>query len=362
MRRLLLLICLALLTTGGATARTWYVTSDGTGDAPTTQAGVDSATAGDTVLVACGTYYEHDINMKSGVILTGETGLPDCVVIDAGYSGRVVQCIDCDATTVIRGLSLFRGSTGFDATPGYGGGMLCVGPVGLPSITVSDCLFSDNNTEGGGAGIACLDAGVTITRCEFYVNSGGSWGGGLYCSGTTPVTISECFFTVNSVSGVGGGVACLASFPTISNCIFLGNTAWNGGSGGSSGSDVYCMGGASPTIRNTIFWGGFAGEPISCDLESAATLVCCDIYEGAEGDWTGCIADQFGVNGNISADPLFCDPPMRYFKVQSCSPCLPGHHPDGYDCGGVIGIFGVGCDCQSASEPATWGAIKSMYR
>ena len=39
-----------------ALARTWYITPDGLGDAPTIQAGVDSSSAGDTVLVACGTY------------------------------------------------------------------------------------------------------------------------------------------------------------------------------------------------------------------------------------------------------------------------------------------------------------------
>lgn len=62
-----------------AFAITWNVPTD----APTIQAGIDSASAGDTVLVACGTYYEHDIAMREGITLRSETGLPDCVVIDA---------------------------------------------------------------------------------------------------------------------------------------------------------------------------------------------------------------------------------------------------------------------------------------
>ena len=31
----------------------------------------------------------------------------------------------------------------------------------------------------------------------------------------------------------------------------------------------------------------------------------CDVYGNEGGDWTDCIADQLGQDGNISADPLF---------------------------------------------------------
>ena len=64
-------------------SRTWHILPDGSGDAPTIRAGVDSAAVGDTLEIACGTYYEHHIVVKSGLVLRSETGQPECVTIDA---------------------------------------------------------------------------------------------------------------------------------------------------------------------------------------------------------------------------------------------------------------------------------------
>ena len=69
---------------------------------------------------------------------------------------------------------------------------------------------------------------------------------------------------------------------------------------------------------------------------------------------------ELGLRGNFSADPLFCDAAAGDFTLSSQSPCLPGNHPDGADCG-LIGAFGQGCGTVSV-QPSSWGAIKEMYR
>ena len=115
-------------------------------------------------------------------------------------------------------------------------------------------------------------------------------------------------------------------------------------------------------IENTIIAYN-AKTAVDCDCPLIPpTLSCCDIYGNGEGDWVGCIADQLGVNGNFSACPSYCISGHLWPGLCDESPCLPGNHPDGYDCG-LIGAQGEGCSCGvSQTEPSTWGAIKSMYR
>jgi len=84
MRKILAVVVIAALTpVCAAFCRTWTVNSAGSGDAPTIQAGIDSASAGDTVKVMSGTYYEHEIQVKSGILLTHQSSLTENCIIDA---------------------------------------------------------------------------------------------------------------------------------------------------------------------------------------------------------------------------------------------------------------------------------------
>ncbi len=68
-----ILAIILMLTPAVGGARTWHVQMDGLGDAPTIQAGIDSAATGDTVLVSPGEYAES-LAMKNGVALLSEAG------------------------------------------------------------------------------------------------------------------------------------------------------------------------------------------------------------------------------------------------------------------------------------------------
>jgi hypothetical protein len=104
-----ILATLLLLLPAGTPARTWHIEPDGTGDAPTVQAGIDSAAVGDTVLLACGSYYERNVVLKSDITVRSESGDPDCAVLDAGFVDRIFSSEHLSAETRLEGLTLTHG-------------------------------------------------------------------------------------------------------------------------------------------------------------------------------------------------------------------------------------------------------------
>jgi hypothetical protein len=109
------------------------------------------------------------------------------------------------------------------------------------------------------------------------------------------------------------------------------------------------------TIANTIIAFSTDGPGIEATSGDAVTLVCCDVYGNQGGDWIGALANQYGINGNISADPLFCDPEAGDLTLHEDSPCAPG-----VECG-LMGAWPVACGSTPTVE-TTWGAIKALYR
>ncbi|MCK4415498.1 MAG: right-handed parallel beta-helix repeat-containing protein [Candidatus Eisenbacteria sp.] len=201
-------------------------------------------------------------------------------------------------------------------------GLACDG--GSP--TIEGCRFFEN----GGIGLRLRESSATITGCSFW-NNYASDGGALYLDWDYSGTVMDCLFYNNTAAGSGGAVWCGTGAPTFINCTMAYNDAGSGAGGIACGS-------ATVTIENTIIAFSTTGEAVA----GSATLSCCDLYGNAGGDWVGDIAGQFGIDGNISEDPLFCNPPAGDFTLPEDSPCAP-FSPPNPECG-LIGSEPVVCD------------------
>jgi hypothetical protein len=285
---------------------THVVRPDGTGDYPTIQAAIDASVDGDIIELTDGTFTgegNRDIDyLGKAITVRSQSGDPTTCILDCGGSDEELH----------RGLRFHSGE----------------GPE-----SVLEGVQITNGYAGDGAGVYSYNASPTLRNCLFSNNVAGVHGGGLCFSGGSPVLIS-CTLT-NNQAYFGGGLLCVNSLgATLRNCTLSHNSA-NYGSGLHTWQ-------SSVTLENTIIALGPDGKAITCEQGGDARLTCCDIYDNTDGDWVGCIADQYSINGNISEDPLFCDPENGDFTLAENSPCLPGNHPDGVDCG-LIGAFGEGC-------------------
>jgi hypothetical protein len=352
--RYLLVSLLAIMGATGVSAATWTVRPDGSGDVPTIQAAMDTAVAGDTVLVSCGTYYEHDIQVKNGIYFTSATGNPDCVTIDGQDLGRVLKCDFLDATTSIVGLTVMAGNV--NLTGGYGGGLYCY----KSNPRVTNCAFIDNSALlGGGAWVR--ESSPVFTNCDFIDNyvccvDDFYWamGGGVSISMGRPVFVNCIFRDNGSNSCFGGGVSAAADSVAFKHCLFEQNRG--------CGAAMYLAGRMTVlencTLVANIAYGGASG--IQFDYSAYASLedcimafnenrfvmewisaepvepllTCCNLYGNEHGDWVTLIADQYGVRGNISEDPLFCDVDHSDYYLLPGSPCLD------VDTCGTMGAYG----------------------
>lgn len=221
--RMSTIACFLILLATRADARTWNIVVDGSGDAPTVQAGVDSAAPGDVVMLGPGTYGwaaqgaagGSMIGMRRDITLRGAAGATS-TVLDAEYSGRVLRC-ENTGDTRLEALTIRRGNSGVIEG---GGGIRAFGDTRL---TVSDCVIEDNfagRVDGGG--ILATSPGTTIQNCQFLRNRAGfdAGGGGIRIYGGSG-TITNCTFRDNTAPGGG---AILAIDTRVADCWFVNNT------------------------------------------------------------------------------------------------------------------------------------------
>ena len=118
-------------------ARTWHVLVDGSGDAPTIQAGIDSSAVGDTVLVAPGTYHEAIDFLGKDIVVKSSSGAAATIIDGSGLGYYTVSIQDHETRAAIL--------QGFTVT----GGLISASPSSNPSPSVLGNTVSHNHGNSG---------------------------------------------------------------------------------------------------------------------------------------------------------------------------------------------------------------------
>ena len=202
-------------------ARTWNINPGGTGDAPTIQAGIDSANTGDLVLLADGTYTgigNKDIKYKGKAITVESLSMdPSACIIDCEadtimanrYQGFIFNNGE-SATSVLRGVTIVNGyarTNDGHVEHQYGGGIYCR----ESSPTINNCILRNNHAQDGGAVYCGSNSNPTFTECIFRdnictpISETNAEGGGLFCSASSPI-LFDCRFENNYAKASGGAI------------------------------------------------------------------------------------------------------------------------------------------------------------
>jgi len=403
-----LLLCLAAT----AQARTWNVLEDGSGDAPTVQAGIDSSAAGDTVLVYPGTYREA-INFQGKIIVVRSSSGPDVTTLDATGIGTWAVTFDAvvSRSAILEGMRITGGNGGViihSSQPSIlgnvitgngpvqsGGGIWCsadtfypwypliqgntitgnvannlAGGVGTLQRMIPDIVdnhIADNEAisgDGGGIYYRSFENGAVIRGNTVIHNRAGDHGGGIYVwhvgdIGTLEVEVSWNLIAGNIADGregtgnSGGGIFTWETNAWIHHNTIVQNTG--DGATGTYGAGIVLDQPGSPLVEKNIIAFNLKGGGIWCGNGATPTIQNNLAWQNVGGDGVGDCPTWWQTNGNIVADPAFCDTLSGDFHLHQDSPAIT-------HIAGPLGVYPIpGCGPVPVRH-TTWGMLKSKYR
>jgi predicted outer membrane repeat protein len=327
------------------------------GDVSSLQVAMALAADGDTLRLAPGLYSEPMLNTPQGpsmlvldrvltIIGEGE------VVLHGGWEGRILYVTDRAAGSHLIGLKFKAGmawtggaihqesvllhlsACGFDQNGAEHSGGALFSSRG--SLAIMACVFDGNHSGGAGGAVSLEDTSVELKACSL-VNSDAVLGGGIYVGPGSHAELQSSIL-VGESADVGGWALVEDGFLYAVNCTFFGIPQDETSGGVELRGDL-----GSAYIETSILC--YSGRTaVSSEREGAAMLLCCNLFGNTGGDWTGVVADQAEVGGNLSQDPGFCELLEGKLNIGKQSPCAPANNP----CGELIGALGV--DCREEAE------------
>ncbi len=248
---------------GGGTCTSWA-------DACGLQTALTSASDGDEIWVAAGTYLPTNttdrsasFQLKNGVAIYGGfagteiareerdwVANPTILSGDIGVAGNnsdnsfhVVYGTALSATTILDGFTITAGNTKSGPMSVLGGGML--NDVNSSPV-LTNLTFSNNEADYGGGMYNSPSSNPTLTNVTFSGNTASYNGGGLYNITCNP-SLFNVTFSGNIAATNGGGIFNYTSSPTLTNVTFSGNTASFAGGG------IYNFNNSNPNLTNVTF-------------------------------------------------------------------------------------------------------------
>jgi hypothetical protein len=418
-------VAVTLVVASFASATTYTVRPDGSGDFPTIQAALDAVADGDVIELTDGTFTgdgNRDVDfLGKAVTVRSQGGDPSACILD------------CEGTVELprRGFVFRSGETsaarlegvtitgGWVTTSPHGGAILCekasspsiddciftgnqwaaICCVGGSEPTIDDCLFTDNFGREGGA-VSHEESHPRLTGCDFVDNQAEYQGGA--CHGhASSIELTDCRFDGNS-AGNGGAVAALCGGGVIAtDCQFIDNT---GGSGTGAvllfcfidgtferctfaGNSALYAGAISAgkmtgaLIRECTFYGNQAtfGAAICSDGDRDMQIENTIIAFGTTGVAIHCEYSVYlsccnlfgneggdwvgGISGQAGQAGNMCADPL-FCDAAAGDFTLDEQSPCAPAHSGgceLIGAWGVGCGSVPVTA-TTWGRIKGFYR
>ena len=396
-----------------ALARTWYIGPNDSGDAPNIQAGIDSASMGDTVLAAPGIYQENLRIIGKDLVLKSESGPDDTILDGSTQQQSTIFLSGQSRAMIIEGFKITGGS-GFvegggilisgDSSPVIrdniianngvrdfttGGGGISVFTSSSPAPLIESNTFEENWARLGGA-IAIGRS--TELRGNIFRNNEGKFDGGAVYAIADPgqmLIIEDNQFWSNHAGDHGGAIyldGSNAGVAEVTRNLFVGNHAEGSDTGDTASGSAIRVRRLSGHITNntmvegigiseSICGGALSLEETPASLEISANIIAYNRYCGLAchfgtdnvlgpnlfwmndlgdlGVGSGVCPSSWAAN-QIYADPLFCNPEAGNYTVSSDSPALTGPIR--------MGVWtDPGCGLGVAVRPSTWGRLKALY-
>lgn len=281
-----------LMIVGLAASLTWFVSippalatehlvlADGSGPYPNIQFAIDACSQGDTVVVGAGTYTgvnNRDFNTENDMLIRAQYPGDEVTIDLQGSAADPHMGFDqVDGSLTLEGLTIQNAYGTWGAVQ-----------VRTADFTAIDCNFFNNTADRGGA--VALDNGdrLVLDGCVFAWNTANIQGGAVYGTAFGDIVMTNCTFFMNACDDGAAVYRAQDATLDMTACI----TTFSRG-----------------TYTFTDYYGG------------AVTVTDSDVWGNEGTDWSS-LGVSPGTNGNISADPLLCDPMDGNFALTSGSPC-----------------------------------------